>query len=203
MGGSYDSIIEKITIKRKDEFKVPNVCFSLCQRDIKQNDNKVILCATFRFESYFNTERKPLSKVFYENNLQSAIDAQMQFVNQEVLSKDYSLVDIGFTVQSQKEGGKAVAWILYGDKAHYPANPGKELNLMQNRIDDSSSVTKCFDWMRLNVKKAGNRFFKHCLSMTNPSKRNDITCAVWYWNDVSFKEETEIDLEWFQYTEWA
>ena len=51
----------------------------------------------------------------------------MEFVNQEVLSKNYSLVDIGFTVQSGGEGGRAVAWIVYGDKAYYPANPGKEL----------------------------------------------------------------------------
>jgi len=53
----------------------------------------------------------------------------MEFVNQEVLSKNYSLVDIGFTVQSGGEGGRAVAWIVYGDKAYYPANPGKELKI--------------------------------------------------------------------------
>ena len=39
--------------------------------------------------------------------------------------------------------------------------------------------------------------------MTNHSVRDDVTCAVWFWNDVPFNEETDIALQWFNDGSWA
>jgi len=39
--------------------------------------------------------------------------------------------------------------------------------------------------------------------MTHHSVRDDVTCAVWFWNDVPFNEETDIALQWFNDGTWA
>ena len=75
--------------------------------------------------------------MFYFDRIGDCFDPLMQFANFEVLGKGFILLDIGFSVQSQGEGGKAVAWVIYGDKDDYPANPGTRIEIKKVRYNAS------------------------------------------------------------------
>jgi len=40
-------------------------------------------------------------------------------------------------VQTRDEGGKAVAWVIFGEKEIYPANKGTRLNMVKKESDSS------------------------------------------------------------------
>ena len=88
-------------------------------------------------------------------------------------------------MQTRDEGGKAVAWVIFGEKEIYPANKGTRLNIVKKETD--SDWEKAFKHLREQIKAAGSRYFMHCITNVKHDTERKLM-ALWTWEDVEFKE---------------
>lgn len=142
---------------------------------------------------------QPYNKVFYFDALHDCFDPLMTFANFEVLAKGFVLLDIGFSVQTHDEGGKAVAWVIYGDRELYPANKGKMLQISIEESD--ASWEESMNYLGSLIQFTGSRFFRHCVSNLKYDNNKKIM-VYWTWEDVEF-QETNNELKFIICYAWA
>ena len=88
----------------------------MCNVSFGNDEEKATISVTFKRlkDKKGITFQKMGTKVFIQDNLEDVFEPLMAFVNAEMEGGFYP-IDIGFSVQSQGEGGKAVGYVVYDD----------------------------------------------------------------------------------------
>lgn len=121
----------------------------MCPRDTNHNDEKVTISVTFSQlkEKENITFLKMKTKVFTFDKLEDVFEPLMAFVNAELEGglAAFAPIDIGFSVQTQGEGGQAVGYVVYDDEAFGITYPGSRLKLIVK--EHTGSWENAFEWL--------------------------------------------------------
>ena len=88
----------------------------------------------------------------------------MKYINEELLPRDYIIIDIGFSIPRIWESDeiKPSSWVIFDYNPTQVRSPRKSLGLLLKTLEDYKA---CLTYIEPKIQGFGSSFFRHGVSL--------------------------------------
>jgi len=126
--------------------------------------------------------KEPHYKIFTADEIDDVFTPLMKYINEELLPRDYVIIDIGFSIPRRNESDvvKPSSWVIFDYNPTKVRSPGKSLGLLLKTLEDYQA---CSTYIEPKIQGFGSSFFRHIVILKK-EKQSPMLVAIWYWEDL-------------------